>query len=471
MRGFGLLFIGFFFVAFTDLGAMASAEVQLEVKLLRDVPQVGENAMKLSLMDAAGKKIEQAKINVELYMPEMGSMPRMEEKAVVKELGGGGYEASFQLSMGGSWEIDIKVERGPTAEVFHYSLTTDIPGIADKNVKLDQKEQGELPENTLKIGVQRLQLIGVRFAEAQMTNLQRMIRTVGVVEQDRARREEVTLRFSGYVAQLFAVRVGDKVSKGQPLFTIYSPDLVTAQSEYLLAAKSQGNTKALLAATEDRLRNLGLSNEQIQALQKAGKPQRDIMVRTPIQGTILELAVSEGGSVTAGQTAAIIGDLDQGYLVAKVFQQDLGNIKLGQAAEFTISNISTEPQKGRVDLIYPQVEQGTGTANVRIRTDQFSADLKPGVYADVRFAIAIGSRLAIPVDALLYSGLHNYVFIDRGQGMLEPREVFPGQFVGDLVEIRSGLKAGERVAASGTFLLSSEAQLRSALPKWTAQSR
>jgi Cu(I)/Ag(I) efflux system membrane fusion protein len=447
------------------VGYGAGAPAKLTVNPVPQTPQVGDNKLNIQLSDASDQPIEKAKLSVGLYMVAMGSMPRMEAKAVVREIGGGAYEASYEVPMGGSWEIEIKVDDKGALLANHYSITTDISGIADKN---SRKSASSAADSTLlDIGTNRMQLIGVRFAEAKEAVLERTIRAVGLVEQDRTHREDVTVRYSGYIAKLFSGRVGDRVEKGQPLFSVYSPDLVTAQSEYLLAAKSAGNSKSLLMAAEDRLRNLGLSEAQIAALVKNGRPQREILIRAPIKGTILEIGASEGSSVSAGQSVVVIGDLDKGYIVARVFQQDVGDIKAGQAAEYTIPSVSSEIQKGAVDLVFPQVEQGTGTANVRVQSNDFSLDLKPGTYVDLRFRVKIGNRLTIPADAIIYSGLHNYVFVDRGEGMLEPREVFPGRFVGDLVEIRSGLKVGERVAASGNFLLSSEAQLRSALPKWT----
>jgi Cu(I)/Ag(I) efflux system membrane fusion protein len=234
---------------------------------------------------------------------------------------------------------------------------------------------------------------------------------------------------------------------------------VTAQSEFILAAKNQSQSTSLLEATEDRLRNMGLSDAQVAKLKRTLAPEREILVRSPISGTILDVAASEGSSVANGQTVVVVGDLDKSYIV---------DIRIGQKITFTVPNISSEEQEGAVDLVYPQVEGGSGTANVRLHSKKYSSDLKPGVYVDVRFPISMGKRLTIPADALLYSGLHNYVFVDRGAGNLEPREVFPGRFVGDQVEIRAGLTSGERVVASGNFLLSSEAQLRSALPKWKA---
>ncbi len=431
-------------------------------------PEVGENTLDILLKDSKDQGIDKAELILNLYMPAMGAMPRMEEKSKIVAKGKGVYQASYELPMGGSWEIDLSIKEGSEESIFHYSLTTGLEGITDKNMKMSG-DRKMTSTNMLEIGPRRLQLIGVTFEEAKRTAMERVIRTVGVVEQDRTHREDVTIRYSGYIAKLFSGRVGDMVEKGQALFSIYSPELVTAQSEFILASKPSGVSQGLSMATEDRLKNLGMTAQQIETLKKTGKPQREILVRSPLKGTILEINASEGSAVSAGQSIVIVGDLSKSFIVARVFQQDVGDIKVGQQAEYFVPNSGGIINSGKVDLVFPQIEQGAGTANVRVQSLGADLNLKPGTYVDLRFSVQLGVTLNISSDALLYSGLHSYVFIDQGEGVLEPREVFPGRFVGDVVEITSGLKEGERVVKSGAFLLSSEAQLRSALPKWTTR--
>jgi len=461
-------FVTILLLLLMSLTVQAAPSVKAIVKPLPNPPDVGDNELQIHLTDASGKALDGAICHLLVSMSAMGTMPRMDERATVTAKGGGDYIASYQIPMSGSWEMTLDVEYGAGQRSFRYSITTGIPDITDQNVRVGD---GTGPTNVMDIGPRRLQMIGVRFAMAKRTPLQRIVRAVGVVEQDKTHREDVTVRYAGYIAKLFTGRVGDLVAKGQPLFSIYSPELVTAQSEYLLAAKSGGGSHALLAAAEDRLRNLGMSATQVAALKRTRKPQRDIVVRSAIKGTVLEVDIGEGSAVSAGQSVIQVGDLSKTYIVARVFQQDVQDIRAGQVAEIALPSVPGETYKGRVDLVFPQIEPGAGTANVRVQAIDpvAAASLKPGAYVDLRFPVRLGERLAIPVDALLYSGLHNYVFVDRGEGVLEPREVFPGETVGDLVVIRKGLSPGERVAASGTFLLSSEAQLRSALPKWSSQ--
>jgi Cu(I)/Ag(I) efflux system membrane fusion protein len=421
-------------------------------------PSEGANTLKITVTDA-GKPVDGANVKLLASMPAMGSMPRMEAPGAVTPRGHGLYEAAFNLSMGGTWELTLAVQDS----IMRYSVTTGVPGVQDKN---SGAAAAGGSESVLDLGPERLQRIGVRLAEAKRLPLTKELRAVALVEQDKTHREELTLRYAGYVAAQMKGRVGDQVKKGEPLFRIYSPELVAAQSDYLLAQSFAEGPHSLHESSAERLRNLGLSDAEIQGIKKAGKTQREIVIRAPLSGTILEVNAREGAAVEPGQVLYVIGDLSKTYLVARVFQQDLLELKAGQRADVVVPG-SGQKVEGAIDLVYPQVEQGGGTGNVRIEAKGFHAALAPGAYADVRFPVDLGSRLAIPVEAVLHSGLHAYVFVDHGGGNLEAREVEIGKRAGDLVEVRSGLKEGDKVAASGTFLISSEAQLRGALPRWS----
>lgn len=454
-------------VGFINLFAAGSAiaAIQVEMTPKPNPPEAGENTLTIVLKDEAGKSIDNAKVKLLLFMPAMGTMPRMDEKAKVTAKGSGTYEATFDLPMGGTWEINLDVERDGRHTLSHHSITTGIPGVATKGggKATAQGAEGAAP---LDIGPERLQMIGVRFAEAKNVVMQRDIEAVGVVEQDQTHREELTLRYSGYIVKQFRGRIGDPVKAGDPLFSVYSPDLVTAQSEFLLADKLSAGGHSLHKAASEKLKNLGLSAKDIEQIRRSQQPKRDIVVRSPITGTILDITAREGASVGSGQVLYVIGDLSKTYIVARVFQQDVGLIKAGQQATVAGPGADAEPVQGRVDLIYPQLEQGAGTVNVRIEVSEMIPGLKPGVYVDVTIPVDLGNLLSIPAEAILYSGRHRYVFVDQGEGRLEPREVQVGKSAKGRVHIQDGLREGERVAASGTFLLGSEAQLRSSLPKW-----
>lgn len=444
----------------------ALAETKAELTIKPDPPETGESVISISLVDGE-KPISDAKVSLLAYMPAMGSMPYMEMPATVESMGDGKYRATLLLSMGGTWELTLTAERNDQKEVLRYSLTTGIPGIASKNnSKTTASGAGTQKEGLLNLGVDRIQKIGVRTSEVKVNNLEKTVRAVGVVEADSTRRAEVSLRAQSYVQKVWKGRVGETVKAGQALFSIYSPELVTAQNEFLLAHNLGRSEATLHASSAERLKNLGMLEREIEEIKKTGKAKREITIVSPIAGTILEVNAREGASANAGDVLYVIGDLSKNFIVARVFQQDLADLRVGQLVRIVIPESGMEAVDGRIDLLFPNVSEGAGTGNVRVVPGAFVRQLRPGRYVDLRFPITLGDRLSIPTEAILYSGLHRYVFVDLGEGILEPREVTTGAQAGSLIEVTSGLRLGEKIVVSGNFLLSSEAQLRSALPKW-----
>lgn len=443
----------------------AFGAIDAKLTPIPDPPETGKNELKISLQEN-GKPVSDSKIDILFFMSTMGTMPRMESTADIVAKGDGNYVATYQLFMGGTWEVAVNIEKAGAKQTLRYSLTTGIPGFHDKSAGSSGQGDKSAPgSGQLDIGVQRLQRLGVRFAEAKVQPLQKILRTVGVVEADNTTRSEVTLRFPGYVQKQLSGRVGDMVKKGQPLITIYSPELVTAQNEFLLSHDLGGGGN-IHESVSERLKNIGFSQKDFEEIRGTKKAKREIVITAPISGTILEVNTREGSSVNPGDVLYVIGDLSKTFIVARVFQQDLTEIKIGGSVQIFSPESEEESYQGRVTLLYPNLTEGAGTGNVRVVPDKFIRNLRPGLYLDLRFPIPFGEKLVVPSESILFSGMHRYVFVDKGDGVLDPREVQTGKRTDGLTEIRSGLKAGERVAASGTFLLSSEAQLRSALPKW-----
>ena len=458
---------GYSLVAALFFGQNASAltlNLKLDLVPIPNPPEAGENKFDVLIKDDKGEAIEKADVRIMISMLAMGAMPRMEEKTKIVEKGGGRYLAEYDLSMGGTWDVVVSVAKEGSEEKFNFSLTTGIPGLVSKGGGKSAANGDEhAATNILPIGPDRLQRIGVRFAEVKTMLLNKTLRTAGIVESDNTRKTDVTLRFSGYVEKQFRGRIGDTVQAGTPLVSVYSPDLIAAQSEFLLA-HGEGIAGPLHTSTSERLKNMGLSQRDIERIEKTGKPQRDTVITAPQGGTVLDVTVREGSSFSQGQILYSIGDLTKNYIVARVFQRDVANLIVGQPVEI-ITPDQDRAFVGKVDLIFPSINEGEGTANVRVQIGE-GADLKPGTFVDLRFPIDLGNRLVVPVTAILYSGSHKYVFVDQGEGALEPREIKTGKTTDDFVEVMDGVNDGERVASAGTFLISSEAQLRSALPKW-----
>ncbi len=443
------------------LQASAQSDFVVAVTALTNPPTEGDNRFQIEIT-SQGKPLDPANVSLQASMPAMGTMPRMEEHAEVGKAAPGKFHAAVRLTMAGSWELDVKAGPPGGERSFRYAVTTGIPGVQDKN---SAGGNGA----ALSLGPERLQRLGVRFAEVKTRPMRREVRAVAVAESDKTHREEFTLRYSGYVVKQYRGRVGEQVKAGDPLFSVYSPDLVTAQSEFLESQKIDQGKHSLHLSAAERLKNLGLSQADVQRIRTTGQVMKDLVVHAKASGTILEINAREGAAVEQGQVLYVIGDLTKSYLVARVFQQDLKDLKVGQKAEVRLPDEGEKPYEAEIDLVYPEVQGGTGTGNVRLTLKEAVPGLRPGVYADVRIPIDLGERLTLPTEAVLYSGLHRYVFVDKGEGQLSPVEIVAGKRDGEWTEILSGVRAGDRVASSGTFLLGSEAQLRSALPKWTTE--
>jgi Cu(I)/Ag(I) efflux system membrane fusion protein len=479
------------FTAHADEGSSAGKPSKALVVSLKndpDPPQNGSNRVEVFLSFASGEPVPAARLTWKVYMAAMGTMPYMEEIGEVisspdpkVQSEAARYVIEYWLSMDGSWEVELDIEVDGAQVQRFYSLTTALSGFKDKNNDLEadgaslSTADGSLGQSStssadqannplLLIGTERLQRIGVRFTSAAHQPLTRDVEAVGILEADDRRRAEIVPRVAGFVESVSVARVGDAVSVGQPLATVYSPELVAAQNEHLIAMRATAGS-ALAASTREKLRNLGLSESDIRGVEKSGRALREVTLRAPLAGTVLQVSIARGSSFRSGQILYVISDLSATYFVARVFQQDLPLIRVGQIASVTLSGVG-ETFKGQVDLIYPTVAEGAGTANVRIRMDEKSPVFQPGLYASVTFPVSFGEVLVVPKEAVMHSGKHRYVFVDRGNGRLEPREVLVGRSGSVGLEITAGLVEGDRVVTSGNFLISSEALLRSALPKW-----
>ncbi len=453
-----------FYFIFLIIFQIAQAKTNLSFQLKPNPPDEGENRLEVSISDEKGP-IEKAKIEVKFSMPEMGTMPSMQSTGKITELGKGKYQVDYNLDMGGSWEMSLNFKEGDKTKSFLYNITTGVPGLNNKNEE-DVAATNEQDTPKLKIGTDRLQKIGVRFAEAKKIPLKTVLNAVGVVEEDNTNRAEVNVRFSGYLEKQFIGRVGDAVSKEEPLATIYSPELIAAENEYIFAQENFTKEMSIKKLTEEKLKTLGINEKDLREIKKNKSARKTLTLRSPISGTILAINAREGSSIKSGDVLYTIGNLSKNYIVARIFQQDIIEISKNQSVDITFNNDKSKILKGKVDLIYPNIAEGSGTLNVRVQPIEMDEQLKPGTYVDLLFKIDFGEKLCVPIEAILYSGKHNYVFVDKGNGVLDPREVTTGNKSETEIEIKSGVQENEKVVASGQFLISAEAQLRSALPKW-----
>jgi len=326
----------------------------------------------------------------------------------------------------------------------------------------------------IQLSPQRLQQIGVTFATAAYKDVTQQITAPGNVDINEQRLATVQTRFAGWIQSTYANAQYQYVRRGQTLLTVYSPELVSSQQEYLLARKNQSSFDStshgmaaresgwLLSAAEERLRQFAVPASTLDALQKTGQVQRNVPVVAPVSGYITERLALPNAYVQPDTKLYTIADLSSVWVYANVFQSDVGRLKPGSSATVTVDAYPGRTFRGRIDQILPQVDMATRTVRVRLVFSNPGVILKPGMYVNVALSVPLGRQLVVPSSAVLQSGTRSIAFLDRGEGNLEPRLVQTGQAIDDSIVIVSGLKPGDRVVSSANFLVDSEAQLQSA---------
>jgi RND family efflux transporter MFP subunit len=382
----------------------------------------------------------------------------------------------------------VYADSGPAApaerKILHYrdpknpSYTSDKPGLnPETGNELEPVYAGEassMPPGTVQISPEKQQLIGVRYGTVEPVAAARTIRAVGKVAYDETRLARVHTRVEGWIEKVFVDFTGKSVEKGQPLLTLYSPEMLATQQEYLLALRSRdimrhstlegvpAYSDSLVEAARRRLELWNLGPSEIEEIARRKEPQKSITIHAPISGFVLNRNAFPSQRVTPETELYSLADLSQVWVVADVFEYEAPQIGLGQAAIVSLAYFPGRSLAGRVSYIQPQVDPMTRTLKVRIELDNPGHQLKPDMFANVEFRLWSQYRLSVPAEAVLDSGRGATVFVDRGNGHFEPRRVELGQRLDGRVEILKGLKAGERVVTSGNFLIDSESQLKAA---------
>ncbi len=344
------------------------------------------------------------------------------------------------------------------------------------------EDGGVETDGTVKISLARLQKLGVAISAAESRVLATPLRAVGSLAVSERGLHTVTARFSGWVEQLRVNTTGQAVKKGEPLMAVYSPELLSAQQELRLAlegekmlagadADTRKRATALVEASRQRLELWAITPDQWREAE-AGRFTRQLWLHAPTSGVVLEKPAVEGRRFMAGDPLLQIADLSSLWLIAEVFEQDMGRVRVGQTAHFTIDALPGESFRGRVDFILPTVNPQTRTAQVRIELANPGGRLRPAMFGQVELLTGKnGPVLAVPDSAVLEGGLTQTVLIDRGSGRFEPRAVETGARASGWVEIRKGLKMGERVVTRANFLIDSESNLKAALSGLSADAK
>jgi Cu(I)/Ag(I) efflux system membrane fusion protein len=469
-----------------------------------DPPREKSDRAHVEIHDPSGKPVDGADVTVTYDMPPMGAMQEMKGDIHAKPAGAGAYEAGFDLPMTGSYTLIVAANRGATSATARYTLTIGAKGLTSlggegassgsggdiayytcsMHPSVHAHEPGKCPVCSMELhpvtkadeqsGVVELDdarraAIGVRTEKAVKAPMTVDIKAVGKLTYDESRLHDVVLKVGGYISDLRVTATGQPVTKGEPLFQIYSPDIYAAEQDFLLARQSRdalGKGDDLVRAAETKLTLLGLTTDQIAQLAKNGQPIEKLAFAAPASGYVIEKDVVDGAAVKAGDRIFRIAALDKIWVEADVFEPDLARIANGQTASIALSYVPGKTFDGKVTFIYPYLDPGTRTGRVRIELPNTGLELKPDMYADVMFHLDLGSRLQIPSSAILYAGPRKVVLVDLGGGKIAPREVQIGAQSGDRAEVVSGLTEGDAVVTSGNFLIAAESRIRASGTFW-----
>lgn len=345
-----------------------------------------------------------------------------------------------------------------------------VPGAPEK--------QGD-EKSVFTVSPERQQMIGVKTEPVEMRLMDKTIRTVGRVTLDETKTEQIHTKFSGWIDKLYVDYTLEHVRKGEPLFSIYSPELVSTQQEYLLALRSKealsgsefsdisGGANSLLAATEKRLRLWDISGSQIKELAETGKVKDSLVIYSPVSGVVTEKNVFENMYVEPGTNLYTIADHSDVWVEVDIYENEIPLVKAGTEAVMTLRSFPGEEFRGVVTFIPPHLDMKTRTVKARLEFPNPDMKLLPEMYADVSIDIPLGEKLAIPESAVLRTGTEDLVFVDKGEGNMEIRKVALGQKAGGYYEVLKGLSEGDKVVSRANFLIDSESRIQAAVASWS----
>jgi Cu(I)/Ag(I) efflux system membrane fusion protein len=342
-------------------------------------------------------------------------------------------------------------------------------------VPVYEEEVGVDDSSTIRIMQEKQQAIGVRLGKAEIRDLTKTIRTVGRLTLDETLQAQVHAKFEGYVERLYVDYTGKAVRRGQPLLSIYSPELLATQEEYLIAVRARRQLQKstnpevarggvdLYESARQRLLLWDISPGEIAELERTGKPRKALTLYSPVDGVVLSKNAVQGGRVMPADTLFEIAGLRRVWVLADVYESEMPFVALGQTARMSLSYLPGRTWTGKVSFIAPVLDEKTRTVKVRVQFENPDGSLKPEMYADVVLERPLGRVVTVPDGAVLSTGTRSLVFVAKGDGRFEPRVVIPGARVDGVSEIREGIRAGEEVVTQANFLIDSESRLKAAL--------
>lgn len=473
---------------------------QLAVSIQPETPQVGKNRVLIQVRDNQGQPLTGAKVRAVGEMPAMGAMPAMYAQADITETSPGVYQGDFELAMAGSWPLAVDVatdeahhvdlsfdmatgRKGiqlttatPTGDVayhtcsMHPSVKSATPGTCPIcGMDLIPVTHEELQSGSVLVDEGRRQAIGVKTGKVVREHFEVPIRLQGEVTYDQTRLTDISLRFDGWIGDLQADFEGKFIHKGAILFSVYSPELLSLQEEYLETYKRAGagtQRQALTAASRKRLTLWGLNTAQINWLEKQGKAQDYVPIFAPTDGVVIEKHVVSGSSFKRGERLLRMADLSKLWIETYAYEQDLPLIESGMSARVRLTNVPQQDFDAKVMQVDPFLGNNTRTARVRLQVNNAKGHLKPGLFATVTLKANFGDMLVIPEDAVMVSGEKRIVFRDLGEGRLKPQTIRTGYSDGERIVVRQGLAEGDAIVISGNFLIAAESKLKSGVDQW-----
>lgn len=329
----------------------------------------------------------------------------------------------------------------------------------------------------VEIPLEKQQLIGVKTTTVQMKSVQKSLSTVGRIEYDEKKLATINSKIEGWIEKLYVDYTGKYINRGEPLVEIYSPELLATQNEFINLLKWKRSvelratntdlknmltkdTDSIIEAAKQRLRLWDISDEQIKKIEETGKPMRTLTLYSPVSGFVVQKAVFQGMRIMPGEKLFDVADISTVWVIADVYEYQLSLIDIGQEAEITLSYMPGRIFKSKIEFVYPSLSSDTRSAKIRFSLPNNDHSLKAQMYTNIAIKRSLGKRLIIPDDAVIDTGKRQIVYVDKGDGFFEPREVVTGLKADGVIEIIKGLKAGEKVASSGNFLIDSEARLK-----------
>lgn len=417
-------------------------------------------------------------------MTEKNTLTREPEQMANQSVEGNGYRRAFLVTLLACVALALvagvlwwRLRSRPTMNTAPTPMMSD-PKASDMPAmpaaRASEAPPTETPVAPIQLSPQRMQSIGVTIGTVESKPVNDEIRFYGNVQVNERRLAYVQTRFAGWIRQVYADATGDFIRKGQPLLTIYSPDLVTSEREYLLAKKNAAalqqssvsgvadGAASLIDASKARLQQWEIPESELKKLDDTSDVITNLTFNSPVSGYIMEKNALPNMYVQPETKLYTVADLSEVWVYAQIFQNDAGKIKPGDRAEVTLDAYPGKVFTGRVDYLLPQLDMATRTLPVRLVFPNPGLKLRPGMYVNVSVKLPMGKQVVVPDAAVFHSGTKNLVFVYSGDGNIEPREILVGTRVGDQIVISKGLKAGEQIVTSANFLIDSEAQLQAA---------